>query len=83
MGIERFFSSINRNFNVVTEVKNQKIKCKTLLIDFNSIIHTVSSKLIKELNQKGSSKYAEFKINDIEELILLEIKNYLIETNIS
>ena len=79
MGIERFFSSINRNFNVVTEVKNQKIKCNTLLIDFNSIIHTVSSKLIKELNQKGSTKYVEFKINDIEEIILLEVKNYLTE----
>ena len=79
MGIERFFSSINRNFNVVDEVKNQKIKCKTLLIDFNSIIHTVSSKLIKELNQKGSTKYADFKIDDIEEIILLEVKNYLSE----
>jgi len=80
MGIERFFSSINRNFNVVDEVvKLQKIKCKTLLIDFNSIIHTISSKLIKELNQKGSTKYTDYKIEDIEELILLEIKNYLID----
>jgi len=80
MGIERFFSSINKNFNVVDEVnKLQKIKCKTLLIDFNSIIHTVSSKLIKELNQKGSTKYAEFKVGDIEELILSEVKLYLIE----
>ena len=72
MGIERFFSSINRNFNVVDVLtKNQKIECNTLLIDFNSIIHTVSSKIIKKINDK------DFK-SSIEELILLEIKEYLI-----
>jgi len=42
MGIERFFAAINRNFNVVDNVENlESIVCNTLLIDFNSIIHTV------------------------------------------
>ena len=79
MGIERFFSSINRNFNVVDVLtKNQKIECNTLLIDFNSIIHTVSSKIIKNINDNNQTKYKDFKNSDVEELILLEIKDYLI-----
>jgi hypothetical protein len=69
MGIERFFSSINRNFNVVDVLNfNQKIECNTLLIDFNSIIHNVSSKLSKKLNKKEYVIDKEFTLSDIEEI---------------
>jgi len=78
MGIERFFSSINRNFNVVDVINNNsKIECETLLLDFNSIIHTVSAKLIKKINEKDNKNYNNFKIEDLEDILLLEIKEYL------
>jgi len=78
MGIERFFSSINRNFNVVDVLNfNQKIECNTLLIDFNSIVHNVSSKLSKKLNKKEYEIDKEFTLSDMEDLILLEVKEYL------
>ena len=82
MGIERFFSSINRNFNVVDVIENtSKIKTNALLIDFNSILHNVSAKLIKDINNSQRGKdttYDSFKIDDIEELIINEMKEYLI-----
>jgi len=81
MGIERFFSAINRNFNVVDNVENiNKIKCNALLIDFNSIIHNISSILIKKLNSNElDDKYKNTKLEDIENIIIDEVKNYLIE----
>ena len=53
MGIERFFSSLNRQFDVVTDLKEpyQKIDSTHLLIDFNSIIHNVSSKMLSDINK--------------------------------
>ena len=69
MGIERFFSAINRNFNVVDDVEEVKgIECDTLLIDFNSIIHNISSRVTKEVKEG----------DDIEETIIKEIKNYIL-----
>jgi 5'-3' exonuclease len=68
MGIERFFSAINRNFNVVSLVSlidEKNIECDTFLIDFNSIIHNISSKL------------TTIKSDDLDENIILEVKNYL------
>ena len=79
MGIERFFSSINRNFNVVDVINiEQKINCNCFLVDFNSILHTVSAKIIKELNGKNNSSYDNYKIDDIQEIIILEMNDYLI-----
>src|SRR5687768_18194467 len=55
MGIERFFSSIEQssvtNFksNFTNKLEN-KINCDCLCIDFYSIIHTVSTKIIFDLN---------------------------------
>lgn len=55
MGIERFFSSIERN--KITNTKGnfsnkieRKIKVESLGIDFNSIIHVSSQKVLSELN---------------------------------
>ena len=74
MGIERFFSAINKNFKVVDVFHN--IKCDTFLIDFNSIIHNISSQLIKTLI--NNDNYSNYKIDDIDEIILIEIKKYLL-----
>lgn len=79
MGIERFFSAINRNFDVVDEVNlSKKIKCKVFLIDFNSIIHFTSSKLLDEMNKKDMNNEIKLvNFDEIEDKIILEIKNYL------
>lgn len=77
MGIERFFSAINRNFDVVDEIMlGKKIDCKAFLIDFNSIIHFTSSKLLNEMNKKEVD-IDLVKIEEIEDKIILEVKNYL------
>ena len=78
MGIERFFAAINRNFNVVDDVENlESIVCDTFLIDFNSIIHTVSSKLISNLNKEIDKKYENKNAEDIEEMIIEELQIYV------
>jgi 5'-3' exonuclease len=45
MGVERFFSSIYKEFNIIKDLNKPYpvYKCKDLLIDFNSIIHTITS----------------------------------------
>lgn len=83
MGIERFFSTINRNFKIINtidlnNVNNQKlIVGKYLFLDFNAIIHTVSSKLISDLNNK-KSKYSNAKLDDLEYLIIKEVNKFII-----
>ena len=64
MGIERFFSAINKNFDIVSLMSNiKKLKTDVFFIDFNSIIHYVSSKYIKD--------------NYDENTLILHIKNYV------
>lgn len=56
MGIEKFFSTINRTFNIITTIDlniledSSNIDTDYLYIDFNSIIHQTSSKLLEKLN---------------------------------
>ena len=77
MGIERFFSAINKNFDVVDEIMlGKKIKCNAFLIDFNSIIHYTSSKLLNEMNKKEIETEL-INLDEIEDKIILEVKNYL------
>ena len=87
MGVEKFFSTVNRNFNVIQsmELNNNEdtnIDTSYLLFDFNSIIHHTSSKLIEELNHKKSSKETEslknYKIDDIEIMIIQQVNNFVI-----
>jgi 5'-3' exonuclease len=89
MGIEKFFSTVNRNFQVVSTIDLENISSKTdlihskyLFIDFNSIIHNVSSKLIGELNQSHSSsttKYSHVKLEDLDYLIIQEVNLFIIK----
>lgn len=90
MGIERFFSTINRTFDIITSVDlsnsdenldNTTLNdSKYLLLDFNSIIHHTSSKLIEELNQSRSrnSDYKNLSLDDIEWMIIREVNKFLI-----
>jgi hypothetical protein len=75
MGIERFFSSINKNFDIVSVMSNiKKLKTDVFFIDFNSIIHYVSSKYISEINTKGNIN----KNNTYDEnSLILRVKNYV------
>ena len=77
MGIERFFSAINRNFDVVDEIMlGKRITCNAFLIDFNSIIHFTSSKLLNQMNKK-EVEFDLINLEEIEDKIILEVKNYL------
>lgn len=56
MGIERFFSSIEKNNitnidNSFTNKLNNKLDTEALFIDFNSIVYLVKAKVISDLNK--------------------------------
>ena len=85
MGVEKFFSTVNRNFNVIRSIdlndtNESNIEASYLLFDFNSIIHHTSSKLIEEMNQKKmkDDKMKNFKIDDLEIMIIKHVNNFII-----
>ena len=83
MGIEKFFSTINKNFQIVSTIdldnsESDLFECKYLFFDFNSIIHNVSGKLINELNSKSSTK-TTIKVDDLEYMIIKEVNLFIIK----
>ncbi len=50
MGVERFFSSLKRDYNFIHKV-NKKIDGEHLLIDFNSIVHITSQFLLENIRK--------------------------------
>ncbi len=90
MGIEKFFSTVNKTFEVISSVEldnnsetntyPEPITGKYLLIDFNSIIHHTSSKLIEELNQARckNKELGPLKLDDIEWMIIRDVNNFII-----
>lgn len=86
MGIEKFFSTINRTFDIIKTIdlnilpeSDNLIDCTYLFIDFNSIIHNVSSNLIKQLNSKKKLESdSETKIEDLEYLIIKGVNQFII-----
>lgn len=80
MGIERFFSSLNNNFNVVNDLRKpyKKIECTHFFIDFNSIIHNVSSKMIQS-NYESIIEFETELINSIKNNILTMLNENLIK----
>ena len=78
MGIEKFFSTINKNFNIISN--DQTLKIKYLFIDFNSIIHVVSSKLLDKVNKGEEYKIGseELTLDNFDDLIIQEVNNYLV-----
>jgi len=80
MGIEKFFSTINRTFNIISTIEFENnsqdiLECDYLLIDFNSIIHNCSSNLINNLNKNKSSDNL---LSDIDEMIIKEVNIFLL-----
>ena len=73
MGVERFFSSINKEFNITknTHYPYKKVKGKYFLIDFNSIVHVLSAHML------SMGIYDNTK--DFEENLLKQIKLNLID----
>lgn len=81
MGIERFFSSLNRQFDVVTDLYEPytRIDATHFLIDFNSIIHNVSSEMLSDINKYKQGKITSLnfpfnKIEDFEPQLILQVK---------
>ncbi|ADO67071.1 putative 5'-3' exoribonuclease [Cafeteria roenbergensis virus] len=71
MGIERFFSTLSNISSIWEKIKYPytKKKYNILLIDFNSIVHFTSTRVLS-VNKIHSIKF-------IEKEILVNIKNYL------
>jgi len=82
MGIERFFTSLSRDFNVVTDLKKpyRKINCTHFMIDFNSIIHNVSSKMISSNDFETIGSFEIELINNIKKNVIDMLENN-IESN--
>ena len=80
MGIERFFSSLNKDFDVVSDLTKpyDKINCTHFMIDFNSIIHNVSSKMISKKDYKAIETFEIELVTNIK-LQILEIFIWLVE----
>lgn len=87
MGIERFFSSIesssiiNKDGEILTD---KRISAKTVMFDFNSEIHTVSSAILSDINGEilkaieNKEKIPEYTEDFIDDLIINKVKRRLI-----
>ncbi len=60
MGVERFFSSLKRDYNFIHKI-NKKIDGEHLLIDFNSIVHITSQFLLANVKDKLEGKIEDYK----------------------
>jgi 5'-3' exonuclease len=76
MGVERFFSSLKTEFNVVKNLKYpfEKIDSKYFFIDFNSIIHVISAQYLSEIN----TKKVKIDLNTFNKNVIDLIKIYII-----
>ncbi len=66
MGVERFFSSLKRDYNFIHNIK--RTDCDHLLIDFNSIVHVTSQFLLAKEKKNPNITKEEFEIRLIEDV---------------
>ncbi len=78
MGVERFFSSLRRDYNFIHEV-HEKIECEHLLIDFNSIVHITSQFLLNNKTLSSSSVFETMLIEEVGKYILKLLKTQFYE----
>jgi 5'-3' exonuclease len=84
MGIEKFFTTVNRNFSIMNTVDlnnidSDKISGNHLMLDFNSIIHNASSRLISRLISSLLINKNNIKPNiDIDLLVIKEVNSFII-----
>jgi len=80
MGIEKFFSTLYKNFNIIKNLdlnnNNKLLQGKILLLDFNSIIHNVSTNILFELNNNNIIN--DLSVNDIEYIIIENVNNFIL-----
>ncbi len=67
MGVERFFSSLRRDYNFINDLRN-KLECEHVLIDFNSIVHVTSQFLLERLKKDSSMTKHIFETKLIEKV---------------
>jgi len=86
MGIERFFSSLSRDFDIVedTKIPYKRVDCTHLMLDFNSIVHITSAHMIDDINKyltkkNNSTRYRYDNINDFENDLLKLIQKYVLD----
>lgn len=72
MGIERFFSSLKRDYNFIIHLE-KKLECEHILIDFNSIVHIISQFLLEE------KKNTEITVDEFEEELIILVGEYIEE----
>ena len=72
MGIERFFSSLKRDYNFITHLE-KKLECEHILIDFNSIVHIISQFLLEE------KKNTDITVDEFEEELIILVGEYIEE----
>lgn len=75
MGVERFFSSLKRDYNFIHKL-NKKVDGEHLLIDFNSIVH-VTSQFLLEKNKKDKTESYNMTKDIFEEKIIEEVGIYI------
>ena len=86
MGIERFFSSLSRQFDVIVDLEKpyQKIDATHFLIDFNSIVHNVSAHMISQINKYKQKEISELdfpftNMNSFDDVLIDMVKNEIKE----
>ena len=86
MGIERFFSSLSRQFDVIVDLEKpyQKIDATHFLIDFNSIVHNVSAHMISQINKYKQKEISELdfpftNMNSFDDILIDMVKNEIKE----
>nr|QFG74390.1 MAG: XRN 5'-3' exonuclease-like protein [Megaviridae environmental sample] len=85
MGVERLFSSLNRDFNIVTNTQYpyKRITCSHFMIDFNSIVHITSAHIINNINTKrDTDSDFEKKLLDLIQKYTLDLLKYNIDSNL-
>lgn len=78
MGVERFFSSLKRDYNFIHNIK--RVECEHFLIDFNSIVHVTSQFLLETEKKNQNITKEEFETKLIEKVG--KYMEDLIETNL-
>ncbi len=72
MGVERFFSSLKRDYNFIHNVK--KVDCEHLLIDFNSIVHITSQFLLEKQTKIKSTTITK---EEFETKLIEHVSKYI------
>jgi 5'-3' exonuclease len=90
MGIERLFGSLHKEYNAIKPYnKNKNIKASHILFDFNAVIHTISAKMISNINtnidykeygeHKNTKEYIDYYNDNFSKILIKEIQSFIID----